>query len=124
MRPMLRYTLATVMLLLVCALPGGFAADEKTELVDNPLYKGWSGFAPGSKAVHKEKTVHGDGSIDEKEIDYKLLSVSPKRAVVATVVVERDLLSEVETAPTKTIYPAKVKEADLKAAMLERGAKL
>src|ERR1700694_1940718 len=123
MRALLRFSLATVMIGLVCALQGGFAADEKTEMVDNPLYKGWSSFPPGSKAVHKEKTVFGDGTTEEKEIEYKLLKVFPKRAIVATVVVERDLLSEVETAPTRTMYPAKVKEADLKAAMLEHGAK-
>jgi hypothetical protein len=90
------------------------------ETADNPYYKHWVGFKEGATVVHVEKTSFGDdatdelpGGVDEKIIRYKLLSVSPKRAVVESVVVEREFLNSTEEAPTKIIYPAKVNKAHL-----------
>jgi len=119
---MLRCVLAAVALLMVCVLTPGFA-DEKDDQSDNPLYKGWASFKPGSKVVVKEKTEHGDGTIEEKTVAYTLAKVSPRRATVKTSVVEKALLRTIETAPTTIHYPAKVKKADLDAALERLDAK-
>src|SRR5262245_31113791 len=90
---------------------------EKGEDVANPFYKFWSGFKPGSTAVHLERTKMSgvdkgqlpDG-IDEKRIAYKLIEVDGKRAVVEMVVTDKDFLGFVQSAPTRYIYPATVKK--------------
>jgi hypothetical protein len=119
---MLRCVLAAVAILMVCALSPGFA-DDKDGQTDNPLYKGWANFKPGSKVVIKEKTEFGDGTVEEKTVEYRLVTVTAKRATVQTSVVEKALLRIIETAPTRIIYPAKVKAADLKAALEQLDAK-
>jgi hypothetical protein len=109
---------------LAVALGGG------EEMTENPYYKHWAGFKPGTTVVHVEKTTFGDdatdelpGGVDEKIIRYKLLDVSDKRAVVEAVVIEKEFLNSTEAAPTKIIYPAKVNKANLKAMLLAAGAK-
>ena len=127
MRYTTRWVMAGVLGLAVC-LPATFAADE--EMAENPYYKHWAGFKAGTKVVHTERTTFGDdatdelpGGVDEKIIRYKLLSVSPERVVVETVVLEKEFLSTTESAATKTIYPAKVNKAHLEAVLLAAGAK-
>jgi hypothetical protein len=120
---LLRGTLLAGMVVLACGLSRASAEEAADEMVDNPLYKGWVGFHPGARATVKEKTVMADGSTEEKEIAYRLEKVSDKGAVVHTSVVTRELLSRIETAPTKIVYPAKVNKADLEAAVLNLNAK-
>lgn len=99
-------------------------AAEGDEMVDNPHYKHWSKFKPGTTVTLLEKTVLSgpeksevpDG-IDEKTITTKLLKVSPESVLVEVVVTEHEFLKDVESAPTKTIYPAKVKKSYLQAAL-------
>src|SRR5262249_10307518 len=54
--------------------------------------------------------------VDERDVTYKLVSVSPDKVVVETVVVDHELLSQIEAAPTKITYPAKVKRAHVEGA--------
>ncbi len=94
------------------------SADD--EMVPNPFYKFWAGTKPGAKATHIEKTklsgpeakVVPDG-VDEKRITYKLINVNDKRAIVEMVVTEEDFLGYVQAAPTRHIYPAKIKKSHL-----------
>jgi hypothetical protein len=124
-------TVALLMAFPLCtARPEEKKTEDKEEMVVNPFYKGWAHFAPGATAVHVETTQLGGESkeqapdgVDEKEIRYKLLEVTPKKAVVEVVVVEREFLSIIEAAPTKITYPAKVKKSHLDAVLLEIGAK-
>jgi hypothetical protein len=105
---------------LTCLALAVARAGDADDLVTNPRYKGWVPFKPGATLTHKEKTRFPAGSpqgkyypegFDERDITYKLVSVSPDRAVVETVVLDYELLSRVEAAPTRIIYPAKVKRA-------------
>jgi hypothetical protein len=120
---MLRYTLAATTLLLGCALSGGFAQDEKDDMVENPYYKGWAKHKVGAFAVLEEKTTHADGAHEERVVRYVLLRSGPERVAVRTVVIEKELLSRIESAPTTIFYPAKVKKADFEAALEEHNAK-
>jgi hypothetical protein len=99
-------------------------------MVANPYYKFWAGSKPGATAVHLEQTklAGAEGKsvpdgVDEKRIAYKLVSVNKERAVVEMVVRERDFLGYVQAAPTRYIYPAKVKKAHLERVLLEDGGK-
>jgi hypothetical protein len=116
---MLRRFLPALAALTCLALATARGADPD-DLVTNPRYKGWADFKPGATVTHKEKTRFPAGSpegkyypqgVDERDITYKLVSVSPDKAVVETVVLDYELLSRVEAAPTRIIYPAKVKRA-------------
>ena len=107
---------------LALATARGADADE---MVTNPRYKGWADFKPGATVIHKESTRFPAGSpegkyyprgVDEREITYKLVSLTPEKAVVETVVLDYELLSQVEAAPTRIIYPAKVKRANVEGA--------
>jgi hypothetical protein len=127
----MRYTTRWVMagvLGLTVSLAAGIAAEEET--TGNPYYEYWADFKKGSTVVHTEKTTFGDdatdelpGGVDEKTVKYKLVSVSPRRVSVETVVVEKEFLSTTESAPSKIIYPAKVNKANLEAVLLAAGAK-
>jgi hypothetical protein len=100
------------------------------EMVDNPYYKFWAGSKPGATAVHLEQTklsgpdgkVVPDG-VDGKRIAYKLVEVTKDRVVVEMVVTERDFLGFVQAAPTRYIYPAKLKKAHLERILLDAGGK-
>jgi hypothetical protein len=101
-------------------------ADEKDEMVPNPLYKHWANCKPGSTATLVEKTALGAEAKDQvpdgvelKAVTYKLLSVTPKQVVVQVVVREREFLGEVEAAPTKMIYRPQIKRSHLMAAFSE-----
>ena len=116
---MLRRSLPALAALTGLALATARAGDAD-DLVANPRYKGWAEFKPGATLTHKEKTRFPAGSpqgkyypegVDERDVTYKLVSVSPDKAVVETVVLDYGLLSQVEAAPTRIIYPAKVKRA-------------
>jgi hypothetical protein len=125
----LRWLLAAAALLLcVTTRPAG--AEEKDEMVANPYYTFWSGFKKGCTAVHLEtsKIAGPNGRLvpdgtDEKRIAYKLVEVGGDRVVVEMVVTERDFLGFVESAPTRYIYPAKVKKSHLERVLAEAGAK-
>src|SRR5262249_47943686 len=112
--------------LLVLLPPLGAAEGDKDEMVDNPMYTGWAGFEPGAPATVVEKTTYSDDKnpiADEKVITYTLVSVSPDKVVVRAVVVERELLGTVESAPTKHTYPAKLKKSYLAVAAPDLNAK-
>ena len=103
---------------LTCLALATARAGDADDLVTNPRYKGWAEFKPGATVIHKESTRFPAGSpegkyyprgVDEREITYKLVSLTPEKAVVETVVLDYELLSRVEAAPTRIIYPAKVK---------------
>jgi hypothetical protein len=128
MRYTTRWVLAAGVLGLAVPLAAGFGGDE--EMAENPYYKHWAGFKEGTTVIHTEKTTFGDdatdelpGGVDEKIVKYKLVSVSPKRVVVESVVFDKEFLSTTESAPTKIIYPAKVNKANLDAVLLLAGAK-
>ena len=121
---MLRKFLPALAALTCLALATARGADTD-DLVTNPRYKGWADFKPGATVTHKEKTRFPAGSpqgkyypegVDERDVTYKLVSVSPDKVVVETVVLDYELLSQVEAAPTRIIYPAKVKRANVEGA--------
>jgi hypothetical protein len=114
---MLRRFLPALAALTCLAVAAAWGADAD-DLVPNPRYKGWADFKPGATVIQKEQTRFPAGSpqgkyyprgIDERDISYKLVSLSPDRAVIETVVLDYELLSQVQAAPTRIIYPAKVK---------------
>jgi len=107
-----------------------FAQGEKDGLVENPRYKHWANFKAGATSTYHEVTTFSGpekeslpGGKDEKLVTYRLQNVNDARAVVVTTVVEEEFLGTVESAPTKLTYPAKVKQANLEAALDEHGAK-
>jgi hypothetical protein len=104
--------------------------DDKGGMVDNPKYKFWANFKPGTTSTYHEVTTFTGaekenlpGGKDEKTIVYRLANVNKDRVVVVTTVIEEEYLGTVESAPTKLTYPAKVKKANLEAALEEFGAK-
>jgi hypothetical protein len=120
-------TLWAVVTLAIVLMPSA-RADE--ELVANPYYKFWAGTKPGATAVHLERTkLSGAEStavpegVDEKRIAYKLLEVGDDRVVVEMIVTERDLLGYIEAAPTRYIYPVKLKKSQLERVYQEANAK-
>ncbi len=120
----IRALLASGMLLVSLAVL--VTAGDKDEMMDNPLYTGWAKHLPGAKAILVEKTTFSDDKNpipDEKVVTYTLLSVSEKRVVVQAVVIERELLGTVESAPTKHTYPAKLKKSYLAVAAPELALK-
>jgi len=117
--------LGLVLSLVVVAL----AQDDK-DMVENPKYKFWGGFKANATSTYVETTkFHGPekenypGGVDVKRVSYKLQSVNKDKAVVTTTVTEDDFLGSVESAPTKLHYPARIKKANLEAALQEFGTK-
>ncbi len=116
----------------VCLLvPAGLRADDAGEKVDNPFYSFWTNCKVGSTATHVERVkVSGPegklmpGAQDVKRIRYKLVELTPERAVVEQVVREKEILGEIEQAPTRMIYPAKVAKEELKNVLDETGARI
>lgn len=113
---------------LVCLLVAG-AGWTRDELVSNPFYSYWASFKPGSVAVHMERTklTGEDGGtlpdgVEERRIAYKLVEVGTDRVVLEMVVTEQDLLGYVQAAPTRYIYPARIKKAHLERIIEETGA--
>ena len=117
------WVLAVGTALVVCSAPAAPAADDD-EMVVNPHYKYWANFKKGATVTRLEKTAFSgpakeqvpDG-IDQKEITMTLLAVSPDSVTVEVVVSERDFLDTIVSAPTKKIYPAKVKKSHLRAGL-------
>ena len=127
MRYTTRWVLAAGVLGLAVSLAAGFGGREET--ADNPHYKHWASFKKGTTVVLTEKTTFGDdatdelpGGVDEKTVEYKLVSVSPMQVVVETTVTEKEFLSTTESAPTKITYPAEVNKAYLEAVLIAAGA--
>jgi hypothetical protein len=110
--------------ILLASSPLGVQAADKGEMVVNPFYKYWANCKPGSTVTLLEKTALGgadketvpDG-IDRKEVTSKLLSVTPEQVVVEVTVTEHDFLGAIQAAPTKKIYPAKIKKSHLQAGL-------
>jgi hypothetical protein len=109
-------------MLLMVSVVGSRAADDKDEMAENPLFKFWANFKPGATSTYSQATRYHEtdkaafpGGIEKKTINYSLVRADGDRAVVRTVVVEEDFLSTIESAPTRIIYPAKVKKANLEA---------
>jgi hypothetical protein len=117
------WVLAVGLALVACSVPAAPAADDD-EMVVNPHFKYWSNFKPGATSTRLEKTVFTgpareqvpDG-IDEKEITMTLLEKSADSVTVQVVVTDRDFLGSIVSAPTKKIFPAKVKKSHLRAGL-------
>lgn len=110
---------------------GPLAGQDKAEMVDNPMYKGWSNFKVGTTVTVEEKTTFGDADKalapaagDIKVVNYRLVEVGPKQVIVLTTVVENNFLGTVESAPTRITYPAQVNKADFEAALHKVADKL
>jgi hypothetical protein len=116
-----RFLAVTAALLAPLALVGAADDKEMKDTVPNPAYKHWSAFKPGAMAVHKQvivdKAPDGPNSIDatgkpegasEELLTYKLLSVTPEKAVIEMVETELAPGSETEHAPVKITYHAKL----------------
>jgi hypothetical protein len=106
------------------------ASFAQEEMVANPYYKFWAGSKPGATAVHVERTkLNGPegklvpGGVDEKRIVYKLVELNDDRAIVQMIVTEQDFLGQVESAPTRHIYPAKLKKSHLDRFLSMEGSK-
>ena len=76
----------------------------------------------GELDVPSDALLVPDG-MDVKTATYRLVESTPEQVVVETVVVEQDFLSLIESAPTRIIYPAKVKRAHAEAIRQLTGAK-
>src|SRR5262245_20181672 len=114
---------------IVSLLLGG-TAWAREDMVANPYYKFWASSKPGATAVHLEKTkLSGEegklvpDGMDEKRIAYKLVKVDKDRAVVQMVVTGQDFLGYIQAAPTRYIYPARIKKSHLERILVETGAK-
>src|SRR5688572_22092154 len=102
MRKVMRGLLMLAMLFAVAVVPAR-AEEEKGGTVENPMYAFWAKFKPGATVTLVEKTkYHGaekesvpDGT-DHKTVNYRLLNVNKKQAVVLTTVVEEGFLGTVE----------------------------
>jgi hypothetical protein len=62
------------------------------------------------------------GGTDEKTIDYKLIEVTPQRVVVESVVTEEEFLGQVQSAPTRHLYPKQILKSHLDRLLQETGA--
>jgi len=117
--------------LVAAAVPLSVSAQKgegKGEMVANPYYKFWADSKPGSTVVHKEvsqvaEAKPGSDGMEERRVAYKVIAVTPKRAVIETVVTEEEYFGQVQAAPTRHIYPAQVRKAALERFMTETGAK-
>jgi hypothetical protein len=108
----------------------GLAGEDKKsdEMADNPRFKAWANFKPGATVTQREETKYNNpataklvpGGIEKRDVTYKLVSINKNKAVVETVVVDYNFLSTVQSAPTRTTYPAKVK-ADYVEEIHEKG---
>jgi len=105
--------------------------EKKEETIENPYYKFWSGSKVGATSVSLETTKFSNADskqwtpegVNEKRITYKLVEVNEKRVVVEMVVTEREFLGFVQSAPTRYIYPAKIRQEHLERFLQSTGAK-
>jgi hypothetical protein len=103
-------------------------ASAQDEMAPNPFYKFWANSKPGSTVTRVETTkltgpegkAVPDG-VDEKHITYKLVELNAEHAIVEMVVTEEDFLGYVQAAPTRYIFPAKVKKSHLEHIVQEPG---
>ncbi|QDU22266.1 hypothetical protein [Urbifossiella limnaea] len=116
--------------LVAAAVVFGASLMPAQEMADNPFYKFWGKSKVGDSVTLKETTkltgpaAGGETGGDEvKVIVHKLVSFTPEKAVVSTVVTEGEVFGFVETAPTKHIYPAKMSKDVLEELIQETGAK-
>jgi hypothetical protein len=95
-------------------------ARSADEMVANPPYKHWSAFKVGTTVTQNEKVKFSKGSdegeyypggVHEKDLTFKLLEVTPEKAVVQLTVTDYGVGHTTELAPAKITYPAKVKKS-------------
>jgi hypothetical protein len=96
------------------------ADDQPAEgMMVNPIYKHWAAFQPGATVTMREKikfpaqSEEGQRYVEStlvKDTTYKLLSVSPEKAVVEVVEAEHGRGSLQESAPFKITYFAHIKK--------------
>jgi hypothetical protein len=115
----------TLMAVLLGVVGTAALGEDKTDLVANPLYKAWANARPGTVVKRKETVKYAPGTpesrnypdgVDWKEVTYTVKQVTKDKVVVQVVVLEPELLSTVESAPTRITFPAKVTEAEYAAA--------
>jgi hypothetical protein len=124
-------SLVTVGFLLCLAGVSARSEEKKEETVENPYYMFWNGSKVGSTTVSLETTKFGNADskqwtpegVSEKRITYKLVETNDKHVVVEMVVTEREFLGFVQSAPTRYIYPAKVRKEYLDRFLQSTGAK-
>lgn len=119
----MRFTLPTTMFVLACfaCTPAAFSADE--EMSENPAYKHWAAFKQGATVTQVEKikfhvnnpeiAMHADKTI-VKTTKLKLLDVDKERAIVESIVTEHHRGNDVEQAPTKLIFHAKIRKGSMR----------
>ena len=114
------------LVVLVAATPLASAEEQ----VANPYYKLWSKSKPGATVVLKETTklsgaaaASAPDGTDVKIVTYKLTELNDNKAVVETRVIQEEDFGYVESAPTRHIYPAKMKKSALEDLIAETGAK-
>ncbi|RPI73074.1 MAG: hypothetical protein EHM45_21290 [Desulfobacteraceae bacterium] len=92
----------------VCLLLAGtvFAQGK----IDNPMYQSWSKFKVGSSATYK-MVSKAAGTTTDMEITYKLLELSPQKAVIELKTVMFVSGQKIDTPATKMDYPAQVDKA-------------
>ncbi len=125
---MSRHICGSLSITILCVVICG-AAWAQDEMVANPFYRFWAGFKDGSTAIHLEQTkLSGPDAamvpsgVEENRITYTLVEVSADQVILEMVVRERGFLGYVEAAPTRQIYPSKVRKADLERILKETGA--
>ena len=110
--------------LLLCLTPFSRADEpkagkEEKEKVENPTYKHWAAFKAGATVTHREKIKFPSDSEEGeryhegtlvKDTTYKLLEVTPEKAVVEVVEAEHGRGSLQESAPFKITYFAKIRK--------------
>jgi hypothetical protein len=111
-------------------LASSAALAQDTEMAENPFYKFWSKSKPGDFVSLKETTklsgpaAGGEtGGEEVKLVTHKLVEVTPEKVVVETVVTEGETFGYVQSAPTKHIYPAKMRKQVLEDLIREIGGK-
>jgi hypothetical protein len=116
-------------LLCACSLLFAFAAvaARADEQIDNPQYKQWSAFKPGTW-VKFHQTVEAAGQKTEMDTTTKLIEISPDKAVLESTMSmtvagnKMDMPAQKQEVPAKTAKPANtgdVKLSDVKADVKE-----
>jgi hypothetical protein len=120
MRRVLSLALAVTFVIGAMDKAGRAAQDE---MVPNPPYKHWSAFKVGTTVTQKERIKFAKGSeehefyvggVQEKDITYTLLEVTPEKAIVQVIFTEYGAGSITELAPSKITFPATVKKSHAK----------
>jgi len=96
--------------------PKPASSPKPGDIVTNPEYAQWAGFAVGTSVTQKEAVKLADGTVVESLMTAKLVSKNNKQLTVETTVVAVEAAKPVDAADetkTLTTYPAKVKFEDI-----------